>query len=76
MKDKLDGKTVTIQQDGWSIIQNVPVVASSVTCEGEVYFIDAQCTGTTVKTQKLAKKYYLSLSPKPRSLMAAKLKLW
>jgi hypothetical protein len=50
MKTKLEGKTVTMQQDGWSTLQNDPVISTSVTCEGSGYFIDAQSTGSTQKT--------------------------
>jgi len=50
MKTKLQGKTITMQQDGWSTLQNDPVIATLVTCEGCDYFIDAQSTGSTPKT--------------------------
>ena len=59
MKEKLQGKTVTLQQDGWSSLQNDPVVASSVTCEGRGYFIDAQYTGSTPKTGEACKDMLL-----------------
>ena len=56
MKTKLEGKTVTIQQDGWSAPKNDPVISNSVTCEGKGFFIDAQCTGSTPKTADKCKE--------------------
>ncbi len=53
MKVKLHGKVVTMQQDGWSTLQNDPVIATSVTCEGCSYFVDAKCTGSTSKKRVL-----------------------
>ena len=50
MKSKLQNKVVTMQQDGWSIPANEPVISTSVTCEGVGYFIDAQLTGSKSKT--------------------------
>ena len=50
MKDKLQDKTVTMQQDGWSTPSNEPVISTSVTCEGVGYFMDAQLTGSKSKT--------------------------
>ena len=59
MKHKLEGKTVTMQQDGWSTLQNDPVIATSVTCEGKGYFIDAVSTGATSKTAENCKDMLL-----------------
>lgn len=56
MKEKLNGKTVTMQQDGWSTIQNDPVIATSVTCDGNGFFIDATSTGSTSKTAENCKE--------------------
>ena len=56
MKANLEGKVVTIQQDGWSNIHNDPVVATSVTCDGKGYFLDAVETGTTSKTGENCKE--------------------
>ena len=50
MKAQLDGKIVTMQQDGWSTIHNDPVIATSVTCAGRAFFIDAKETKTANKT--------------------------
>ena len=43
MKQLLN-KTVTIQQDGWSSVQNDPVIAT--VSDGKGYFVDAKDTGT------------------------------
>ena len=59
VKHKLEGKTVTMQQDGWSTLQNDPVIATSVTCEGKGYFIDAVSTGATSKTAENCKDMLL-----------------
>ena len=56
MRASLEGKVVTIQQDGWSDIHNDPVVATSVTCDGRGYFLDAKETGTTSKTGENCKE--------------------
>ena len=56
MKANLEGKVVTIQQDGWSNIHNDPVIATSVTCDGKGYFLDAVETGTTSKTGENCKE--------------------
>ena len=50
MKSELEGKTVTMQQDGWSTPANEPVISTSVTCDGVGYFVDAQLTGSKSKT--------------------------
>jgi len=56
MKKKLDGKVVTMQQDGWSDIHNNPVIATSVTSEGSGYFVDATDTGAMAKTAENCKE--------------------
>ena len=56
MKAKLEGKTVTMQQDGWSTLQNDPVIATSVTCGDNGYFIDAQCTADNHKSAEYCKE--------------------
>ena len=50
MKVKLQGKVVTMQQDGWSTLHNDPVISTSITCEGNGYFVDAQYSGENAKT--------------------------
>jgi len=50
MKAELNNKTVTMQQDGWSTVQNDPVIATCISVEGKAYFVDAKDTGTTHKT--------------------------
>ena len=56
MKTSLTGKEVTMQQDGWSTLQNDPVIATSITCEGKGYFIDAKNTETEKKTAEKCKE--------------------
>ncbi len=41
MKSQLDGKIVTLVEDGWSNIHNEPVVATCLTVNGKSYFLDA-----------------------------------
>ena len=55
VRDQLKGKTVTMQQDGWSTLQNDPVIATSVTCEGSGFFINAVSPGATSKTAENCK---------------------
>ena len=50
MKQLLNNKTVTMQQDGWSSVLNDPVIATSVVSDGKGFFVDAKDTGTTYKT--------------------------
>jgi len=53
MKTDLDGRAVTVMQDGWSDIHNTAVIAGSVHTHftGEKsYFISAIDTGTNKKT--------------------------
>ena len=42
MKQTLTGKTVTVQQDGWSDIHNRPVVASCLNVQGKPYLLEAE----------------------------------
>ena len=42
MKQLLSNKTFTMQQDGWSSVQNDPVIATSVVSDGKGYFVDAK----------------------------------
>ena len=59
MRGKLEGKTVTMQQDGWSTLHNDPVISTSVTCEGNGYFIDAQYSGANAKTAEYCQEMLL-----------------
>ena len=52
MKQLLSNKTVTMQKDGWSSVQNDPVIATSVVSDGKGYFVDAKDTGTTTRLQR------------------------
>ena len=55
MKQLLNNKTITMQRDGWSSVQNDPVIATSVVSDGKGYFVDAKDTGTTHKTAEACK---------------------
>lgn len=46
----LDGKDVTLVQDGWSDIHNQPVIASCVHTGSKSYFVEAVDTGANKKT--------------------------
>ena len=59
MRKKLTGKVVTIQQHGWSDIHNDPIVATSVTVNGESFFHDATYPGTMAKTPEGCKDMLL-----------------
>ena len=54
-KARLNNKTMTMQQDGWSTVQNDPVIATCVTSQGKGYFVDAKDTGTAHKTAENCK---------------------
>ena len=59
MKQLLNNKTVTMEQDGWSSVQNDPVIAISVVSgDGKGYFVDAKDTGTTHKTAEACKAMF------------------
>ena len=58
MKQLLNNKTVTMQQDGWSSVQNDPVIATSVVSDGKSHFVDAKDTGTTHKTAEACKAMF------------------
>ena len=58
MKQLLNNKTITMQQDGWSSVQNDPVIATSVVSDGKGYFVDAKDTGTTRKTAEVCKAMF------------------
>ena len=46
-----------MQQDGWSSVQNDPVIATSVVTDGKGY-LDAKDTGTTHKTAEACKAMF------------------
>jgi len=50
MKTDLDGRDVTVIQDGWSDIHNTPVISGSVHAGEKFYFISAIDTSTNRKT--------------------------
>lgn len=47
---ELKGKDVVLIQDGWSDIHNTPVIATSLQCDNNTYFMSAIDTGTNKKT--------------------------
>lgn len=46
----LQGKTVTLVEDGWSNLHNEPVVARCLSVEGKSFYLDADETTTMPKT--------------------------
>jgi len=50
VKDRVSGKQVTLMQDGWSDVHNNPVIANSIYCEGEAFFVSAIDAGANKKT--------------------------
>ena len=51
MKQQLDGKDAVLMQDGWSDIQNHPVIATSPYEDSKTYFLSAI---ETIKNKKTA----------------------
>ena len=58
MKQLLNNKTITVQQDGWSSVQNDPVIATSVVSDGKGYFVGAKDTDITHKTAEACKAMF------------------
>ena len=56
MTEQIQGKEVTLMQDGWSDIHNTPVVANTLHCDGKSYFLSAVETGTNKKTAEYCTK--------------------
>ena len=50
-----------MQQDGWSIIQNDQVIATSVVSQGKGFFVDDKDTGTAHKTAEACKTTFEDL---------------
>ncbi|XP_039309059.1 uncharacterized protein LOC120358549 [Solenopsis invicta] len=59
-KNHLNGKSVTLIQDGWSAIHNEPVIASCVSDGEKSFFLSSYETGSNQKTSK----YCLDLAVK------------
>lgn len=55
-KKTLEGKNVTLIEDGWSNIHNDPVIASSLHVSGKTVFLDAVDSGTNVKNAEYHKE--------------------
>ena len=58
MKQLLNNKTITMQQDGWSSVQNDSVIATSVVSDVKSYFEVAKDTGTTHKSTEACKAMF------------------
>ena len=56
MRHCLNGRIVTLAQDGWSNIHNDPVLATCVTTDSGTYFLDATDTGSMPKTDDNCKE--------------------
>ena len=56
MKEQLEGKMVTLVEDGWSNIHNDPVVATCLNVGGKSFFLDAKDTGSMTKSAENCKK--------------------
>lgn len=52
----ISNKEVVIMQDGWSTNQTKPVIAHSIHCGSQVYFVNAISTGTASKTAEYCTK--------------------
>ncbi len=60
MKSKLKNKPTTIQQDGWTNIKQDPIIATSLTTDGKVFFQDASDPGSKKKTAELCSSLLLA----------------
>lgn len=68
--EQLEGKDVTLVQDGWSDVHNQPVIASCVHTGNKSFFITADDTGSNKKTAS----YCASLAEQAMSLAETKFK--
>lgn len=50
MKSQIQGKKVTISQDGWSNVHGEPILATSVHCDGKSFPLDSTDVGSETKT--------------------------
>lgn len=57
VKSALNGKRVTVMQDGWTSPQHEAVIAHSVSCNDKVYFIDAISAEEEKKSAKNCKQW-------------------
>lgn len=60
LKQELEGKPTTIQQDGWTNIKEDPIIATSLTTHGKGYFNDAHDPGAEKKTADLCSELLLA----------------
>lgn len=60
MKSNLDGKVVTLQQDGWTNIKDDPIIATTINSDGQSFFLDAVEPGCKKKTSDLCKDMLLA----------------
>lgn len=56
MKEKIDGKSGSIAQDGWSNCHNDPIIATTLIVDGKSYFLDSCDTGSMSKSAENCKK--------------------
>jgi len=52
---ELQGQEVVIMQDGWSNMQNQPVIAHSLALKDKIFFTNAEGTGTNTKSAEYCK---------------------
>ena len=76
MKQLLNNKTVTMQQDGWSAVENDPVIATSVVSDGKGYFVDTKDTGTSHNTAEACKAMFEGSKSHAESMYGCKVWLF
>jgi hypothetical protein len=57
MISELEGKNTAIMQDGWSTIQNQPVIAHRISTRDKTYYLAAEEVGADKKTSEKAWNY-------------------
>lgn len=57
-KKNVEGKPVTLVEDGWSNIHNDPIIATCIHSEGKSYFLDSVETGTKTKNAPFHKSIF------------------
>lgn len=73
-KNKLDGKTVTLIQDGWSSIHNDPVIANCISTGHESYFLSSVDTTTNKKTADYCLQLAVKAKEEAESLFNCKVR--
>lgn len=59
VRSALNGKVMTLQQDGWTNIKDDPIIATCISREGKGYFLDAKEPGAQKKNTDLCKDMLL-----------------